>query len=471
MIGRGRSGTVFLARHIGLDEERAIKRVRRTEDDFLQEAALLKRMRHPGIPIIYDLEVDESYYYIIEEYLHGESLYARIERTGSLQTVELIHLGIELCRIINYLHSFEPNPILYLDLHPGNILICREELKLIDFDQAVLASLTHEKSVCYGTKGFAAPEQYEGGTLDERTDIYAIGALLCYMGTGHAPEGEEKVRQRSCNGDYRGDLYTIMGRCLETEKRERYQSVGEVIEALEKLEEHIFAERQIPLLKIAVVGSRRGVGVTHTALCTARYLRQKGFSCLYREQNDTKAIRKIVSLYGMMPDEHGIYYIDRLALKPRYSEVVKLQQPLFEVILDDLGTELQTVLEGEYDLIFLVCGLQPWEKEDALQTIRMLKDRKQLYVFLNHRKSGKNYFPDDLRHLRYLRLPFLITPFYSDERHNYGSETAEETEFFELIFREIFEKKKLLTGQGAKKGGFRSDIMKVWRWLLNGFRS
>ena len=262
MIGRGRSGTVFLARHLGLDEERAIKRVRRTESGFIQEAALLKRLRHPGIPIIYDLEIDENYYYLIEEYLCGESLYARIERTGSLQTGELIRLGIELCRIMNYLHSFKPNPILYLDLHPGNLLICREQLKLIDFDQAALASLSQERSVCYGTKGFAAPEQYEGGTLDERTDIYAIGALLYYMGTGHAPEGEIKAGQGSC----RGDLYILMGRCLRIEKKERCQSVREVLEALEKLEARIFAERHIPLLRIAAAGSRSGIGVTHTAL-------------------------------------------------------------------------------------------------------------------------------------------------------------------------------------------------------------
>ena len=340
MIGRGRSGTVFLARHLGLDEERAIKRVRRTESGFIQEAALLKRLRHPGIPIIYDLEIDENYYYLIEEYLCGESLYARIERTGSLQTGELIRLGIELCRIMNYLHSFKPNPILYLDLHPGNLLICREQLKLIDFDQAALASLSQERSVCYGTKGFAAPEQYEGGTLDERTDIYAIGALLYYMGTGHAPEGEIKAGQGSC----RGDLYILMGRCLRTEKKERCQSVREVLEALEKLEARIFAERHIPLLRIAAAGSRSGIGVTHTALGAVRYLRQKGVSCLYREQNDTGAVRRLASWYGLAPDEHGIYYMDGLALKPRYSDVVQLEQPVFEVILDDCGTGLQTVL-------------------------------------------------------------------------------------------------------------------------------
>lgn len=87
-------------------------------------------------------------------------------------------------------------------------------------------------------------------------DIYAIGALLYYMWTGHAPEGEIKAGQGSC----RGDLYILMGRCLRTEKKERCQSVREVLEALEKLEARIFAERHIPLLRIAAAGSRSGIG-------------------------------------------------------------------------------------------------------------------------------------------------------------------------------------------------------------------
>lgn len=465
MIGRGRSGTVFLARHLGLDEERAIKRVRRTESGFIQEAALLKRLRHPGIPIIYDLEIDENYYYLIEEYLCGESLYARIERTGSLQTGELIRLGIELCRIMNYLHSFKPNPILYLDLHPGNLLICREQLKLIDFDQAALASLSQERSVCYGTKGFAAPEQYEGGTLDERTDIYAIGALLYYMGTGHAPEGEIKAGQGSCWGD----LYILMGRCLRTEKKERCQSVREVLEALEKLEARIFAERHIPLLRIAAAGSRSGIGVTHTALGAVRYLRQKGVSCLYREQNDTGAVRRLASWYGLAPDEHGIYYMDGLALKPRYSDVVQLEQPVFEVILDDCGTELQTVLEGEYDLILFVCGLQPWEKEDSLRAIRFMGAEEGLQILLNHRKCGRDYLPEEVRHLRYLRLPFLTPPFDAGGRRGQENEAAEETEFFERIFREAALKKGRGTRQAAKEGGLWRNIRRRWERFMGGF--
>lgn len=153
VIGRGRSGTVFLARHLALDEWRAIKRVPRECQGFAREAAVLKELKHPGIPVIYDLEEDSSYYYLIEEYLDGESLYALIERQGGLARAKAFSYGIELCRIISYLHSIEPNPILYLDLQPRNILICQGALKLIDFDQAVTARFAQTMRERYGTEG------------------------------------------------------------------------------------------------------------------------------------------------------------------------------------------------------------------------------------------------------------------------------------------------------------------------------
>lgn len=145
VIGSGRSGTVFLAKHLGLDEFRAIKRVAKEGSGFLRETAVLRNLRHPGIPIIYDMEEDSIFYYLIEEYLEGESLYALVNRQGSLTGSKLISFGMELCQIMDYLHSFKPNPILYLDLQPHNILICRGTLKLIDFDQAVSVSHTGKR--------------------------------------------------------------------------------------------------------------------------------------------------------------------------------------------------------------------------------------------------------------------------------------------------------------------------------------
>ena len=161
--------------------------------------------------------------------------------------------------------------------------------------------------------------------------------------------------------------------------------------------------------------------------------------------------------------------MDGLALKPRYSDVVQLEQPVFEVILDDCGTGLQTVLEGEYDLILFVCGLQPWEKEDSLRAIRFLGAEEGLQILLNHRKCGRDYLPEEVRHLKYLRLPFLTPPFDAGGRRGQENEAAEETEFFERIFREAALKKGRGTRQAAKEGGLWRNIRRRWERFMGGF--
>ncbi len=119
-LGNGRSGTVYLAYHVELEEYRAVKVVPKSladYDTFRKEALFLKTLRHPGIPIVYDVEEDTGYSYLIEEYLEGESLYALVKRLGSLSVKAAADLGIQICRIIQFMNSAE-NPILYLDLQP-----------------------------------------------------------------------------------------------------------------------------------------------------------------------------------------------------------------------------------------------------------------------------------------------------------------------------------------------------------------
>ena len=139
-LGSGRNGSVLLAVHLGLHEYRAIKRVPKEEGSRLREAEILKTLRHPGIPVIYDLYESQEYYYIVQEYLEGRSLSALVQERGSLTRAEILWYGSELCRILVYLHSLKPNPILHLDLQPKNLLICGGTLKLIDFGQSVFAS-------------------------------------------------------------------------------------------------------------------------------------------------------------------------------------------------------------------------------------------------------------------------------------------------------------------------------------------
>ena len=125
VLGSGSFGTVFLAEHLKLKIYRAIKRIPRSladrssfslESDFLAEAALLKNLNHPGIPLIYDIDEDDAYLYMIEEYIQGESLETFVSHQKSISEELIVKLGIQLCDIFTYLHHLSPYPILYQDL-------------------------------------------------------------------------------------------------------------------------------------------------------------------------------------------------------------------------------------------------------------------------------------------------------------------------------------------------------------------
>ena len=182
-LGTGRNGAVLLAVHLGLREYRAIKRVRKEQRPgaFLREAEILKSLRDPGIP-------DQNYFYIIEEYLEGHSLSALMKERGSLTRAEIAAYGSELCRILVYLHSLKPNPILHLDLQPKNLLVCHEQVKLLDFDHADFLDGANREPVRFGTPGYAAPEQSGDMELGVYTDVYQIGALLFWLLTGETME-------------------------------------------------------------------------------------------------------------------------------------------------------------------------------------------------------------------------------------------------------------------------------------------
>ena len=98
---------MYLARHLKLETYRAIKCISKTRSmpsSILSEANILAKLRHPGIPIVYDIEEDEAFYYIIEEYVEGESLEKLLWNTSVSQEY-MIQIGIQLCGIVSFLHS------------------------------------------------------------------------------------------------------------------------------------------------------------------------------------------------------------------------------------------------------------------------------------------------------------------------------------------------------------------------------
>ncbi|MCD8083291.1 MAG: serine/threonine protein kinase [Clostridiales bacterium] len=234
MLGRGRSAAVYLARHAELGEYRAIKQAPRICGSYLnfrREAHILEAVRAPGIPRVYGVEEDWQYAYLIEEYLEGDSLYDLVSDMGHVPLATAIQYGIGVCRLINILHTARPRAVLHLDIQPKNLIIYRDTVKLIDFDRATFLGETGKIPFRYGTAGFAAPEQYAGDPPDERTDVYAIGAVLYYMWTGGCP-GECASIPKGIAG---WQLCRIIFSCLRRDRRKRFPSVVRLCEALERI--------------------------------------------------------------------------------------------------------------------------------------------------------------------------------------------------------------------------------------------
>ena len=135
-LGGGASSQVYLAEHVKLKTYRAVKRISKAhplQSQFRLEAKLLKNLSHPSIPIIYDIEEDESYFYMIEEYVEGESLQEYLLYHDTISQDYIMQLGIRLCEVFIYLHSRKPHPLCYKDLKPEHIIVCGNFVKIVDF--------------------------------------------------------------------------------------------------------------------------------------------------------------------------------------------------------------------------------------------------------------------------------------------------------------------------------------------------
>ncbi|MBT9780033.1 protein kinase [Clostridium sp. MCC353] len=425
ILGKGRAGTVFLAVHMELEEFRAIKRVSKSYVDysrFKREALILKELRHPGIPIIYDLEEDSEYSYLIEEYLEGESFYDLIHNQGHLTAAMTVRYGIQICQIVNYLHSAGEIPILYLDLQPKNLLLCNETVKLVDFDHSAAMDQANASSQRYGTIGWAAPEQYRTDVLlDERTDIYAIGVTLIYLGTGKYPE--ESPSPGLCGWSLR--FREIVKTCLDPDPDKRYQSAEELCRDLIRLDQKtngvskLFQKNQISSLTIAFAGGKSGVGTTHLAIGFSVYLRLSGYPSLYEECNDSGAVRRLALIFGARADRFGRVRIRGCTMKPRYGEAVVLERCGSPVVIKDYGSDFTRLKDtSDADCIFLVCDGSLWEAGEAGKAVGKLDSHVCTRVIFNHVAAGVKVRKDgNLKPEFCFKAPWQPDPFHPEEIH------------------------------------------------------
>jgi serine/threonine protein kinase len=242
VIGKGAYGVVYLAddlSHNGVkwaikeiweghlsDEERdeAISR-------FRQEVSILKGLNHTGIPKIIDSFSMGPSHFIVMEYIEGKTAEELCnENTPDEKTV--VSWALKICDILDYLHHLEPDPLIYRDIKPGNIMItAKGRVLLIDFGIARFFNPTKQRdTMILGTPGFAPPEQYGRAQSDMRSDIYALGATMYHLLTDK-DLGIFNFRippVRELRNDISPELETILIRCLAPSPEKRYADVSEL---------------------------------------------------------------------------------------------------------------------------------------------------------------------------------------------------------------------------------------------------
>ncbi len=198
-IGQGGMGAVYLALDTRLQNKPvAIKEMstgavggdlQAAIDSFKKEARILINLRHHALPVIYDFfSGEEQRWYLVMDYIKGDTLKAELQKRGPLPEAEVIYWAHQLCDILEYLHKQNP-PIIFRDLKPDNIMLTPEgQIKLIDFGIARnFQPGNTADTVAYGSGGFAPPEQYGQNQTDARSDVYSLGATLHFLLTGIDP--------------------------------------------------------------------------------------------------------------------------------------------------------------------------------------------------------------------------------------------------------------------------------------------
>lgn len=204
---------------------------------FHAEFRILQSLRHPSLPRALEFFEENGRHYLVEEYVPGETLEARIQSSGRLSSSDAVALALSLLDVLEYLHK---RRIIYRDLKPSNIVLGRDNnVRLIDFGAArVWREGAPRDTVPLGTPGFASPEHYGRAQTDARSDIYSIGALLHYMLTGQDPqEGQpwtfEPPHEIAENIPITLGKITMMA--LEVDPERRFQHVAAMRTALRDL--------------------------------------------------------------------------------------------------------------------------------------------------------------------------------------------------------------------------------------------
>jgi serine/threonine-protein kinase len=264
LLGQGGMSAVYQATDPNLRRTVAVKLIHPhlgSDPEFVrrfeQEAAAVAQLRHPNIVQVFDFDHDGDTYYMVLEFLRGETLQARLRALHAadqrLPLTEIVRIMSLLCDAVAYAHQ---QGMLHRDLKPGNVMLDpRGQPILMDFGVAkIIGGQQHTATgAIIGTVAYMSPEQVRGESVDERSDIYSLGIILYEMAAGRPPfEGSSAMTVmmkhvnepvpdlRQVAGDVPPELVAAVEKALTKDQADRYQKASEMAMALRAIGMSLF---------------------------------------------------------------------------------------------------------------------------------------------------------------------------------------------------------------------------------------
>ena len=244
-LGSGGFGSVYLAEDTWIDKKIAIKVPHRQNLDFsemVKEPRLLASMSHPNIVTMLTAEKLDDVFFIVMEYVPGQTLEHVIREEGALDLPRALDLTCQICNAVDHAHRAG---ILHRDLRPGNMLLSENGmLKVTDFGTSRFLEIAAHGTTVIGSPPYMAPEQFHGKAVFA-SDVYSVGVTMYQMLTGELPyetpapgdieklmRGELVVAPRVKNAKITKALNDIVLRALAPDLTVRYQRASELLDDL-----------------------------------------------------------------------------------------------------------------------------------------------------------------------------------------------------------------------------------------------
>lgn len=418
-IGSGGGGVVYKAKHLRLQTDVVVKQIRdevREKIQSRQEADVLKRLKHPYLPRVYDFIETPEAVYTVMDFIPGMSLDKALVQYGKFSQKQVLQWAEELGEALAYLHGQKP-PIIHSDIKPANIILTPEgHICLIDFNISIVID-SAMKATLGISKGYSSPEQYRDVreiqthyltgnleqvsiTIDRRSDVYSLGCVLYHLLAGFppSPNFNERMSAREIAGVSEG-FALIINKMIEYAPDDRYQTGQEYLEAVRscyKLDARYVSHKRkekalfVTSLVLFFVGSMLiGVGFRQN-----EKEQEQNYQAVLLEGEKTakkgdyeKAIDTMLSLEDTYTDrveayERELYYYYQMG---SYQECVDRGNDIIALQLIEIKEETQKETLG--DLFYLIANSY-YELEDYSGAERAIEDA------LEYNKNNSLYFRD-----------------------------------------------------------------------------